>query len=65
MKVFGPQRVGLKVGPLNEFNDMHDTDPEKLMDCLLEGLNERNIAFVECDETFSPQSADRELNRRT
>jgi len=45
--VFGPGRVGIKLSPLATYNDMFDSNPNKLYGYLLEQLSNRKIAFVE------------------
>jgi hypothetical protein len=34
--VFGPQRTGIKLSPLADYNDMVDSDPMKVMEYLIE-----------------------------
>lgn len=49
-KVWGRDRVGVRLSPFGSFNDMHDSDPEKLFTYVLEQLSERGIAFVDLIE---------------
>jgi N-ethylmaleimide reductase len=44
--VWGADRVGLRIGPSNSFNDMHDSDPEALFGFVARALRERHIAYV-------------------
>ncbi len=44
--VWGPGRVGVRVGPSNTFNGMHDSDPKALFSCVAIGLRERGIAYL-------------------
>ena len=46
-KVFGSERVGIKLSPIGRLNDMFDSDPISLYKHLLQELDRRNIAFVE------------------
>jgi len=42
----GSDRVGLRVSPLNGFNDMHDSDPVGLMTWLAGKLGRYNLAYL-------------------
>lgn len=44
--VWGSQRVGLRVSPLNSFNDMQDDDPVGLTCYLAQRLNAYKLAYV-------------------
>ena len=44
--VWGSDRVGLRISPLNSFNSMLDSDPLALTKWLSEKLNEFNLAFL-------------------
>lgn len=41
IEVFGAQRVGLKLSPVCDYNDIHDSDPIALLDYLIEELNQK------------------------
>ena len=45
--VWGADRVGVRISPLNSFNDMKDSDPVALTRYVAEQLNERGIAFLD------------------
>lgn len=45
-KIFGSQRIGLKIGPCGRYNDMYDSDPKALLEALLPELNKRKICYV-------------------
>lgn len=45
-KVWGGQRVGVRLSPLGSFNDMGDDDPEKLFGYVAEQLNRFNLAYL-------------------
>ncbi len=42
----GSERVGLRLSPLNSYNDMKDSDPLALTAFLAEGLNSFNLAYL-------------------
>lgn len=45
-EVWGSDRIGVRVSPLNSFNSMRDSDPVGLYTYLAQQLNERNLAFL-------------------
>ena len=58
--VWGADRVGVRISPLNSFNDMKDSDPVALTTYVAERLNERGIAFLDLmrGDFFGLQKAD-------
>ena len=48
--VFGAGRVGIKLSPACEYNDMSDSNIFATLDYLFEEFNKKNIAFVEVNE---------------
>ncbi|MFP4155391.1 MAG: alkene reductase [Halothiobacillaceae bacterium] len=44
--VWGADRVGLRLSPLNGYNDMRDSDPVALVTWLAERLNDFDLAFL-------------------
>jgi len=44
--VRGPDRVGVRIGPNNAFNAMHDSDPHSLFSHVASGLRDRGIAYL-------------------
>ncbi|SIT54871.1 N-ethylmaleimide reductase [Mesorhizobium prunaredense] len=44
--VWSPDRVGVRVGPSNTFNQMHDSDPQALFAHVAKGLGDRSIAYL-------------------
>lgn len=44
--VFGPGRVGLRLSPLNSFQDMSDSAPEAWMEYLATFLNDYDLAYL-------------------
>ena len=61
--VFGSTRVGIKLSPVNDYNDMADEDPVALTDYLIEKFNEKDLGFVELTEGFSLEGRDTQLRR--
>lgn len=58
ISVFGPNRTGIKLSPICDYNDMHDSDPFATLEYLLPELNKRNLAYVQVNEalTFDPNT---------
>lgn len=44
--VWGADRVGLRISPVNGFNDMHDDDPQQTFDHVAAGASERRLAYL-------------------
>jgi 2,4-dienoyl-CoA reductase-like NADH-dependent reductase (Old Yellow Enzyme family) len=47
IKIFGNDRIGVKLSPTGRFNDMYDSNPKELTEYLFSQLNKRKILFVE------------------
>lgn len=45
-RVWGSERVGLRISPLNSYNDMRDSDPVGLATWLAQRLNDYNLAYL-------------------
>jgi N-ethylmaleimide reductase len=45
-KVWPSDRVGVRIGPSNSFNEMHDSNPEALFSYVAAGLRDRDIAYL-------------------
>ncbi len=45
-KVWGSDRVGVRLSPLNSFNSMHDSDPVGLMTWLSQKLSDYDLAYL-------------------
>lgn len=45
-EVWGPERVGVRLSPLNPFNDMEDSDPAATFGAAARALAEREIAYL-------------------
>jgi len=58
--VWGSDRVGLRISPLNSFNDMADSDPVGLATWLADRLNDCNLAYLHLmrSDFFQRQSGD-------
>jgi N-ethylmaleimide reductase len=59
-EVFGSQRVGLRISPLNSYNSMKDSDPIGLSTWLATKLNEYNLAYLHVmrSDFFQQQTGD-------
>ena len=59
-EVWGSDRVGLRLSPLNSYNDMIDSDPIGLVTWLAGRLNDFNLAYLHLmrADFFSQQSGD-------
>jgi N-ethylmaleimide reductase len=44
--VWGAERIGVRLGPSNSFNGMHDSDPQALFSHVAATLNARSIAYL-------------------
>ena len=44
--VFGSDRVGIRLSPHGTFNDISDSDLEKLMHIVVESFNPFNLAYL-------------------
>lgn len=58
--VWGAGRVGVRISPLNRYNDMTDSDPVALTRHVAEQLNRRGLAFLDLmrGDFFGPPPAD-------
>lgn len=45
-KVWGSQRVGVRISPINPFNDMRDSHPQALFNHVAESLSPFNLAYL-------------------
>jgi N-ethylmaleimide reductase len=46
IRVWGANRVGVRLSPLGTFNDIYDQDPEKTFGCVAKKLNEYGLAYL-------------------
>ena len=44
--VWGADRVGVRFSPINSFNDMHDSNPQKTFDFMASALNTFGLAYL-------------------
>lgn len=50
VKVWGSERVGLRLSPLNPFNDIKDSDPQATFYYAVNALNLFNLAYLHVTE---------------
>lgn len=51
LEIWDRQRVGVRISPTNPAGyDMRDTDPQGLFECVVEGVEQRKIAFLDVVE---------------
>ena len=46
----GADRVGIRISPVNPFNNMHDSNPQALFNYVAEQLNQFNLAYLHAVE---------------
>ena len=57
--VWGADRVGVRFSPINSFNDMRDSDPQKTFDYMASALNTFGLAYLHGMELdFGPNKPD-------
>jgi N-ethylmaleimide reductase len=44
--VAGADKTGIRLSPVNPFNDMHDNNPQELFNYVTESLNQFNLAYL-------------------
>ncbi len=52
VNVWGADRVGVRISPLNKFNDAADSDPQALYEVVAKTLSPFNLAFLDVLETL-------------
>lgn len=50
VEVAGNDKVGIRISPVNPFNDMEDSDPQALFNYIVEQLNQFNLAYLHAVE---------------
>ena len=55
VSVWGANRVGVRLSPLNPFNDMKDSDPEKTFSYAIDQLNAFGLAYLHITELGTDQ----------
>jgi len=56
--VWGAERVGVRLSPLNPFNDIEDSDPESTFGRASERLAEKGIVYLHVVEPDAPEGED-------
>ncbi len=56
VKVWGADRVGIRLSPFGSFNDMHDSDPTALYTYVLRELGKRGLAYIHLIEPRVPNA---------
>ena len=56
-KVWGADRVGVRLSPINQFNDIRDSNPQALFNHVAEALNPFNLAYVHVVEIGMSEGA--------
>jgi len=46
VNVIGADKVGIRLSPVNPFNDMHDSNPQALFNYVVDALNKYNLAYL-------------------
>ena len=59
--VWGPDRVGVRISPVNTFNDIRDSDPQETFEYVARSLNDFGLAYLHVVET---DSTDPDARRR-
>ena len=62
-RVLGADRVGVRISPLVDFNDMKDSNPSALVAHVAAGLQQRGNAFFEIRHVDNAAPAEREIAR--
>ena len=58
IEVFGSKKVGVKITPRSNYNDISESNPEALYEYLIGQLNKRGILFVDCvDEEYKKDTS--------
>ncbi|MGB2832455.1 MAG: alkene reductase [Methylotenera sp.] len=50
VQVAGADKVGVRLSPVNPFNDMHDSNPQALFEYVADALNRFNLAYLHAVE---------------
>ena len=62
-EVWGPARVGYRVSPLGQFNDLADSTPKDTFGALAEGLGTLGLAYLHNVEAFAGSPRDAHAER--
>lgn len=52
-KIWGSDRVGIRLSPLQPFNDMKDSQPQQTFEYIIKALNKFNLAYLHITEMGS------------
>lgn len=55
-EVFGANRVGVRISPLNPFNDMYDSNPQQTFETVARALNPLGLAYLHVMESAIGES---------
>jgi len=50
IEVWGPHRVGIKLSPKSDYQGNSESNVDAWLAAIIEGLNKRNVAFMEVSE---------------
>lgn len=64
IEVYGASRVGVKLSPNGNYNDIADSDPIGLFSHVVEALNHKKIGHIEVAEYFSFDATNAELSEK-
>jgi 2,4-dienoyl-CoA reductase-like NADH-dependent reductase (Old Yellow Enzyme family) len=56
IKVFGADRVGIKLSPAGYYSDVFDSDPIKLYTYLFKEFNKRKLGYIELKKDSEPEN---------
>ncbi len=57
-EVIPASRVGIRLSPLGQANDIHDSDPENIFGAVIDMLDPRGLAYLHFVEDFSGKATD-------
>ena len=62
-EVWGSDRVGVRLSPVNPFNDMRDSNPQQTFDFVANALNPFNLAYLHVTEWGCTDPADFDFHK--
>lgn len=60
--VWGADRVGVRLSPINPFNDMHDSNPQQTFEFVANALNPFNLAYLHVTEWGAGQNSGQDFD---